>query len=185
MLDSIESRDPVCVVAAAVRSKASVIQATPTFWRALINLEIPRTVRVLIGGEALAADLVPPPCLEFSEAINLYGPTETTVWSSCHRLTPEDANNGAVVTLGRPLDGQQFYILDENLSPVPVGVAGELYIAGAGLARGYLHRPELTAERFLSCPFGKPGGNTCTAPETLRNGVKAVRQTSWAGQINR
>ena len=156
MLDSIESRDPVCVVAAAVRSKASVIQATPTFWRALINLEIPRTVRVLIGGEALAADLVPR-LLEFSEAINLYGPTETTVWSSCHRLTPEDANNGAVVTLGRPLDGQQFYILDENLSPVPVGVAGELYIAGAGLARGYLHRPELTAERFLSCPFGKPG----------------------------
>ena len=59
--------------------------------------------------------------------------------------------------MGRPLDEQQFYILDENRSPVPVGVPGELYIAGAGLARGYLHRPELTAETFLDCPFGTPG----------------------------
>ena len=134
---------------------------------------MPRTVRVLTGGEALAADLVPQ-LLQFSEAFNLYGPTETTVYSSWHRITPRDVNNTPVVTVGRPLDEQQFYILDENLSPVPVGVPGELYIAGAGLARGYLHRPELTAERFLACPFGILAG-LCTAQETLQNGVRTGR----------
>jgi amino acid adenylation domain-containing protein len=157
MLDDAASRDPVQVVAAAVRSKASVVQATPTFWRALLTCDMPRTVQyALIGGEALPADLVPQ-LLTFSAAINLYGPTETTVWSSCHRLVPEDISNGPVVSVGRPLDRQEFYILDENRSKVPVGVPGELYIAGAGIARGYLHRPELTAERFLTCPFGRPG----------------------------
>ena len=156
ILDSIESRDPVCVVAAVVRSKATVVQATPTFWRALVACNMPRTVRILTGGEALAADMVPH-FLEFSAAFNLYGPTETTVYSSWHRITPPDVNDSPVVTVGRPLDEQQFYILDENRSPVPVGVPGELYIAGAGLARGYLHRPELTAEKFLDCPFGIPG----------------------------
>ena len=78
ILDSLESRDPVCVVAAVVRSKASVVQATPTFWRALVACNMPRTVRVLTGGEALAADMVPH-LLQFSAAFNLYGPTETTV----------------------------------------------------------------------------------------------------------
>jgi amino acid adenylation domain-containing protein len=156
MLDDADSRDPARVVSAIVRSKASVVQTTPTFWRALLTFDLPRTLRILTGGEALPADLVPQ-LLKLSEAFNLYGPTETTVYSSCHRVTPEDVNNGPVVTVGRPLDEQEFYILDENSSPVPVGVAGELYIAGAGVARGYLHRPELTAERFQTCPFGRPG----------------------------
>jgi nonribosomal peptide synthetase DhbF len=156
ILDSLESRDPVCVVAAVARSKASVVQATPTFWRALVACNMPRTVRILTGGEALAADMVPH-FLQFSAAFNLYGPTETTIYSSWHRITPRDVNDTPVVTVGRPLDEQQFYILDENRSPVPVGVPGELYIAGAGLARGYLHRPELTTEKFLDCPFGAPG----------------------------
>ena len=156
MLCGADSRDPAQVVEAVKRSGINVVAAVPTFWRALLACNIPRTVRAIMGGEALSAEMVPR-LLEFPEAINLYGPTETTVCSSFHRIGPEDASHSPVVTVGLPLDGQQFHILDEKLSPVPVGVAGELYIAGAGLARGYLDRPELTAQRFIECPFGLPG----------------------------
>jgi nonribosomal peptide synthetase DhbF len=156
MLNGPDSRDPYAVAEAAVRLNATVVQATPTFWRALLSCGMPRTVRVLVGGEALPADMVPQ-LLEFAEAVNLYGPTETTVWSSSHRLRQEDATDGPVVTIGRPLGEQKLFILDESLRPVPVGSIGELYIAGAGLARGYLNRPQLTAERFIDCPFGEVG----------------------------
>jgi len=156
MLGSLESRDPVCVASAVGDLGSCVLQATPTFWRALLDCHIPRTVRVLVGGEGLPSNLVPQ-LLEFPQAINLYGPTETTVDSSFHVLVPEDAERSSVVTIGRPLEDEQFYILDANLSPVQTGVTGELYIAGSGLARGYLNRPLLSSERFVSCPFGKPG----------------------------
>ena len=155
LLNGMDTRDPAAVAAAVVQSNISVLWATPTFWRALLGFELPCTVRALLGGEALAVDMAPQ-LLEFAEAMNLYGPTETTVWSSSHRLSAADLDAGPVITIGRPEADQRFYILDEALSPVPVGVAGELYIAGAGLARGYLNRPELTQEKFIPCPFGEP-----------------------------
>ena len=151
-----ESRDPVFIVSAVTTLGACVLQATPTFWRALLQSGIPRTVRVMVGGEALSSDLVPQ-LLEFPEAINLYGPTETTVDSSFHRIVAEDAERNAVVTIGRPLEGEQFYILGPDLKLLPPGASGELYIAGSGLARGYLNRPHLNQERFVACPFGEPG----------------------------
>jgi amino acid adenylation domain-containing protein len=150
-----ESRDPVFVASVVKALGGCVLQATPTFWRALLQSGIPRTVRALIGGEGLSSDLVPQ-LLEFPEAINLYGPTETTVDSSFHRLVPEDAERSAIVTIGRPLEDEQFYILDASLKLVPTGATGELYIAGSGLARGYLNRPDLNQERFVKCPFGEP-----------------------------
>ncbi len=156
MLGGANSRDPIQVVEAIRQSRISTVAATATFWRALLACDVPRTVRVVTGGEALSSELVPQ-LLEFREAINQYGPTETTVCSSLHRIEPEDATRGPVVTIGRPLDRQKFYILDEHLEQVPLGCQGELYIGGAGLARGYLNRPELTAERFIHCPFGAPG----------------------------
>lgn len=151
-----ESRDPVFIASAITEIGACVLQATPTFWRALLQCEIPRTVRALVGGEGLSSELVPQ-LLEFPEAINLYGPTETTVDSSFHKIVPEDAEGSAIVTIGRPLEDEQFYILDSSLKLVPTGATGELYIAGTGLARGYLNRPDLNQERFVESPFGEPG----------------------------
>jgi acyl-CoA synthetase (AMP-forming)/AMP-acid ligase II/acyl carrier protein len=85
--------------------------------------------------------------------INMYGPTETTVWSATHEVT--DAS--AAIPLGKPIAGTQIYVVDENLQLVPAGVPGELVIGGAGVVRGYLHRPDLTAQRFVADPF-RPGG---------------------------
>ena len=79
----------------------------------------------------------------------MYGPTETTIWSTCCRV--ESGNEP--VSIGRPLANTQVYLLDPNLNPVPIGVAGELHIGGDGLARGYLNRPELTREKFIRNPF--------------------------------
>ena len=80
---------------------------------------------------------------------NMYGPTETTVWSAVHEVGPDDDP----IPLGLPVDNTTLYILDHRLQPVPIGVAGELHIGGAGLARGYRNLPDLTASRFIDHPF--------------------------------
>ncbi|MCX4409539.1 MULTISPECIES: amino acid adenylation domain-containing protein [unclassified Streptomyces] len=88
--------------------------------------------------------------------VDVYGPTETTLFATCQRIAPGDPLEGGV-PIGGPMDNMRVYVLDPRLRPVPVGAAGELYIAGTGLARGYLHRPDLTAQRFTACPYGEPG----------------------------
>src|SRR5262249_25052437 len=115
-----------------------------------------RSLRALmLGGEALPASVVKQvkdtlPC----RVINMYGPTETTIWSATHEVE----QTGSTVPIGRPIANTQIYILNENLQPAPVGVAGHLHIGGRGLARGYLNRPELTAEKFVPNAFGgEPG----------------------------
>jgi amino acid adenylation domain-containing protein len=132
--------------------RATVMQATPAGWRILLEAGwkgLPH-LKVLCGGEALARDLANS-LMDFSDDVwNVYGPTETTIWSSATRL---EKRTGPV-PIGPPIANTQFYVLDERLQPVPVGVTGELYIGGAGLARGYWNRPELTNEKFLPNPFG-------------------------------
>jgi amino acid adenylation domain-containing protein len=135
-------------------SHATVLQATPGMWMMLIeagwNQDLP--LKVLCGGEALPRTLADQ-LLERSQLVwNVYGPTETTIWSSATRVT---AGTGPML-VGPPIANTQFYLLDQRLQPVPIGMAGELYIGGDGLARGYWKRPELTAERFLPNPFA-PG----------------------------
>jgi acyl-CoA synthetase (AMP-forming)/AMP-acid ligase II/acyl carrier protein len=109
---------------------------------------------VLCGGEALPADLASKLLARAPAVCNLYGPTETTIWSTLAELTPAAPEP----LIGRPIANTSTYLLDEAGGLVPLGAAGELYIGGLGLARGYLGRPELTAERFVPDPFASEPG---------------------------
>ncbi len=114
----------------------------------------------MVGGETLPSDLASEMVATGASVVNLYGPTEATIWASVHKVSERDVAEGspAAVSIGRPLEGYAMYVLDARCLAVPDGAVGELYIAGAGLARGYLKRPGWTAERFLPDPFGSRGG---------------------------
>jgi amino acid adenylation domain-containing protein len=131
------------------------MQATPATWRLLLEAgwRGGRELRMLCGGEAMSAALAERLLGCGAELWNMYGPTETTVWSSVHRIRPGVAR----ISVGRPIDRTQIYVMDDARRPVGLDAVGELYIGGAGLARGYRGRPDLTAERFLPHPAGPPG----------------------------
>jgi len=114
--------------------------------------DLPALQTVISGGEACSSDIVER-WARGRQFFNAYGPTEATIWATLAQLTQASGKP----TIGRPVANTQIYILDTDLRPVPIGVAGELYIGGDGLARGYLNRPELTAERFIPHPFGAVG----------------------------
>ncbi|HWU91263.1 MAG TPA: amino acid adenylation domain-containing protein, partial [Kofleriaceae bacterium] len=133
------------------RDGITVMQATPSTWRLLLDAgwQGGPGFTVLVGGEAVPRELVDALAPRVGAVWNMYGPTETTIWSCIHPL----AAGGGPVLIGRPIANTRVVVLDRHLAPVPAGVTGELYIGGAGLARGYLGRPELTRERFLDDPF--------------------------------
>jgi amino acid adenylation domain-containing protein len=128
---------------------ATLMQATPSTWRLLLDAGwLPRPgFRMLCGGEALPDDLARQLTRDGGELWNMYGPTETTIWSAVARI-----GDGAV-RLGEPIANTELHVLDARGALVAPGVPGELHIGGAGLAHGYLGRPELTAERFVPHPF--------------------------------
>lgn len=142
--------DDLTLAAQIRRHKVTHLQCTPTMARMLLadagaRGAIAGVGQVLLGGEALpgalAADLRQ---LTGRAVLNMYGPTETTIWSSCG-----PAGDGATAPLGAPIANTTLHVLDDSRRPVPVGLEGELWIGGAGVARGYHNRPELTAERFV------------------------------------
>jgi amino acid adenylation domain-containing protein len=157
------STDPSKLLNAIAGRSAIAINCVPSLWKSLLEeLKFGKSAAsadnlacVFVGGERISTELVRNTfaALPDLEIWNLYGPTEATANATAARITKEDE-----VTLGRPIANTQVYILDPQLRPVPVGVAGQLHIGGAGLARGYLNHPEMTAEKFIPNPFsGEPG----------------------------
>jgi amino acid adenylation domain-containing protein len=151
--------------------------SVPSVYRILLE-ERAEDLRALhttiIAGEACAAELVRrhyevvPSAVLFNE----YGPTEATVWSSVHRCVVADGRN--CVPIGRPIANARIFLLDPDLTPVPTGVAGEVHIAGSGVAAGYHHRPDLTAAKFIPDPYSpEPGGRLFRTGDLARHAPDA------------
>ncbi|MEO1431733.1 MAG: amino acid adenylation domain-containing protein [Cyanobacteria bacterium J06633_8] len=159
------------------QNQVTVMQATPATWRLLLTAgwKGNQQLKILCGGEALDISVAEELLKGSKEVWNLYGPTEATIWSSVtqcrdvihnvsiHNVSihnPSETHQKDVtyyvsttVPIGKPINNTKFYVLDDYLKPVPIGVPGQLYIGGTGLAKGYLNKPELTAEKFISNPF--------------------------------
>jgi amino acid adenylation domain-containing protein len=131
---------------------ATVIQATPTLWTMMLEAGLTKRteLKMLCGGEPLPKDLARSLLTIGSELWNMYGPTETTIWSSIARIT--DA--AQPITIGKPIDNTQLYILDAENNVAPIGVTGELHIGGDGLANGYFDRLDLTEKAFVPIALG-------------------------------
>lgn len=143
--------DPHLLIEKITKIKPTVIQATPSFYQMLFNAgwQGDKQLKTLCGGDLLNKTLAQKLINNTCEIWNMYGPTETTIWSSVKKIESlEQASN-----IGKPINNTQFYILDQFLSPMPVGVAGAIYIAGDGLAIGYFNNKPLTNEKFISNPF--------------------------------
>ncbi|HEY2645377.1 MAG TPA: amino acid adenylation domain-containing protein, partial [Candidatus Acidoferrales bacterium] len=146
-----DTHDPVRLMQLMKDSRCTVMQATPTTWRALIHAgwHGSPNLKALCGGEGFSSDFAEKLKSRCAQLWNMYGPTETTVWSTVSNITAVNCP----VSIGKPIANTVVYVLDGNRNPVPMGVPGELHIGGAGVARGYLNRAELTAERFIEDPF--------------------------------
>ncbi|MES0838482.1 amino acid adenylation domain-containing protein, partial [Nocardiopsis tropica] len=140
------------------------MQATPSLWRTLLEAGVDLSgVHAVTAGEPVTRELADALASASRGVTNGYGPTETTVYSTTCRLSAD-----APVTIGTAVDNTRVYVLDGALAPVPVGVEGELYIAGAGVARGYHERPGLTAGRFVADPYGEPGSRMYRTGDVVR-----------------
>jgi amino acid adenylation domain-containing protein len=149
------ARDAESLIHFVQKEKITILQVVPALLQILVELDMKQCTslrRVFCGGEPLSADL----CTRFGRQltaplINVYGPTETAIDATAYVYSAKDFSDW--VAIGRPIANTQVYILDEYLNPVPIGVVGEIYIGGDGVARGYLNQPELTAEKFITHSF--------------------------------
>lgn len=152
--DAIQLRDSEALVNLIIENSVDVLQTTPSRIKLLLEnenfLSVLRKLNVLmIGGEASSVTLVNKlKNITNTKLFNMFGPTETTIWSTVKNLRDDDG-----VNIGKPIVNTRIYILDKDLNLLPIGVPGELCIAGEGLARGYFNKPELTAEKFVQLPL--------------------------------
>nr|QLY89263.1 pseudodesmin synthetase [Pseudomonas sp.] len=176
------SRSPDDCYALLCEAGVSILNQTPSAFRQLIAAQgrspLKHSLRqVIFGGEALEPGILKPWYARVGNAgtrlVNMYGITETTVHVTYYPLQAADAQGPGVSPIGGPIPDLQLYVLDARREPVPVGVVGELYVGGAGVARGYLNRAELTAERFIRDPF-----RTDSAQRLYKTGDLA----RWNGQ---
>ena len=155
-----EVQDPYLLARAIKQSRCTVVQATPATWRTLLrsgwkdaNLDpeglVSGRLRILCGGESMTGDLAEQLLATGGEVWNMYGPTETTIWSLISRVSFKDAGQYGSVSVGRPIANTQAYILDRSRDLVPLGVPGDLFIGGMGLAKGYRGDAEKTQDRFV------------------------------------
>jgi len=134
----------------------SIVQATPFTWRMILQSgwNKPMPIKAFCGGEALPKDLADKLLEKCTELWNMYGPTETTIYCTIKQVLPKDE----LITIGKPIDNTQVYILDDKKNLLSPGEEGEIYIGGDGIARGYVGRPDLTDERFTEDKFSGTGG---------------------------
>ncbi|MEU9026481.1 amino acid adenylation domain-containing protein [Streptomyces sp. NPDC048383] len=167
LADEETAKDPAALLRTVADSGITLLQATPSLWQGLVAADRGELagVHVLVGGEALPAELARTLGGRARSVTNLYGPTEATIWATAAEVSrPGPA--GPVI--GRPLANTSAYVLDAALRLVPVGVPGELYLAGAQLAQGYHLRPGLTSERFAADPYGPPGARMYRTGDLVR-----------------
>lgn len=161
--------DGEALLSAIRRCNVTVMQATPVTWRMLIAAGWDRQtpLRALCGGEALRNNLALEICARSPELWNLYGPTETTIWSAARCVRAADEPAIDPVPVGHAISGTQLYVLGNSLQLQPIGVPGQLFIGGSGLARGYYRNPRLTAAAFLPDPFSSSPGSRMYATGDL------------------
>ena len=196
------ARSPEAFYELLRRERVTVLSQTPSAFRQLLWAEESALARgetmvsdlrlVVFGGEALDPASLAPWLERHGEErpllVNMYGITETTVHTTWRRLRRSDlAQPGSVI--GRPLSDLSLYLLDRGGRPVPIGVPGEIHVGGAGVARGYLARPALTAERFVPDPFVRSAagwaGSGSTAPATWRAGARTAISNTSGGSTAR
>jgi len=155
-LASSKKREEEFTFAAQIRKhNVTHLQCTPSMASMLLvndenRLALTTLQTLLVGGEAFPVELASQlKSIVSGQIINMYGPTETTVWSTTYTVSDREDT----IPIGRPIANTELYILDQNLEPVPIGMSGELFIGGDGVVRGYLNRPELTAQRFIQNRF--------------------------------
>ncbi|MEB0260688.1 MULTISPECIES: amino acid adenylation domain-containing protein [unclassified Mucilaginibacter] len=150
LIDSIMAKDGRALLDVVREKKVTMFQATPYTWRMMLEMgwEEKLPLKILCGGEALTKDLAAKLLPRSYQLWNMYGPTETTIWSTLKLIT-----NDSEITIGKPVANTSVYILSETLGIVPDGEIGEIVIGGDGVAVGYLNRPELNTEKFVSNPF--------------------------------
>ena len=151
----IDAKDGLALLSIIQKYQITMMQATPVTWRNMMESgwEQSPNLTCLCGGEAMPRLLATELLKRCHQVWNMYGPTETTVYSSIFQLLLDDSSVDTIVPIGKPIDNTSMYILDEQHQPVPIGIPGELYIGGMGVAKGYLNRPDLTAQRFVDDPF--------------------------------
>lgn len=151
LADTETTRDGWALLKAIPEHNITIIQATPATYKMMLlaGWEQRFDLKILCCGEPMSKDLAQKLTARCASLWNMYGPTETTIYSTGKQIFASDE----VITIGRPIQNTQVYILDEQQKPLPVGAIGEIYLAGDGVARGYLKRPELTQEKFVPDPF--------------------------------